>query len=193
MSTKYIVDNLRGQTINGESILPKYKVYTALLTQIGVDDPKTITGGSVREGVSYQLLDVFDRGTWDFSNVGGPVHPEYYSFVATSNKEPNSWDGVGMLGYNTAAPIVTVLENTIGNIWFTYDGVGNYSIYSNGLFTENKTTFSIILMGDDLENGYLCRGYMSEPNSCGIVTGDISTPYNDVLYWKTPIEIRVYN
>ena len=48
-------------------------------------------------------------------------------------------------------------------------------------------------MGDELSNGYLCKGYMGEPNSCGITTGDISTPYNDVLNWKTPIEIRVYN
>jgi hypothetical protein len=30
-TTKYIVDNLSGQTINGEPILRPYKVYTALL------------------------------------------------------------------------------------------------------------------------------------------------------------------
>ena len=35
MSTKYIVDNVSGQTINGVSILRPYKVYTALITQSG--------------------------------------------------------------------------------------------------------------------------------------------------------------
>jgi hypothetical protein len=48
-------------------------------------------------------------------------------------------------------------------------------------------------MGDDLANGYLCKGYMQEPNSCSIITGDISSTIDGVLNWKTPIEIRVYN
>lgn len=165
-----------------------YKVYTALLTQSGVDNQQNITSGILTKGVTYRI----ESGDGDYSNVGAPNNNEYTYFVATADAEPTTWGLLG-LSYNTGAPVVTVLENTIGNVWFTYDGVGNYSIYSDGLFTENKTTFSIILMGDDLSNGYLCKGYIQEPNSCSIVTGDISTNYDDVLYWKTPIEIRVYN
>lgn len=184
MATKYIVNNVTGQTINGESILPKYKVYTALLTQSGVDDPTTITGGSVTEGVSYLLLDVFDGGTWDFSNVGGPVHPEYYSFVSTSNEEPNSWDGVGMLGYNTAAPIVTVLENTIGNIWFTYDNIGTYLVNSNGLFTTDKTWAQSTVINTNPE---FCIFNLGNDLVIEILSG------NDGSLSNTSIEIRVYN
>lgn len=38
-TTKYIVNNVSGQTINGESVQRPYKVYTALLTQEGTNDP----------------------------------------------------------------------------------------------------------------------------------------------------------
>jgi len=169
-----------------------YKVYTALLTQSGGADVQYIYTGLLTIGVTY-LINVNDVGG-DFTNVGAPNNNVGTSFVATGTT-PNSWgDNLNVeLEYNTGAPVVTVLENTIGNIWFTYNVVGGYSIYSNGLFTENKTTFSIILMGDELSNGYLCKGYIQEPNSCGIVTGDISASYDNVLNWKTPIEIRVYN
>jgi hypothetical protein len=169
-----------------------YKVYTALLTQSGGADVQYIYTGLLTIGVTY-LINVNDVGG-DFTNVGAPNNNVGTSFVATGTT-PNSWgDNLNVeLEYNTGAPVVTVLENTIGNIWFTYDVVGGYSIWSDSLFTENKTTFSIILMGDDLGNGYLCKGYTQEPNSCGIVTGDISTSYDNVLNWKTPIEIRVYN
>jgi hypothetical protein len=139
------------------------------------------------------LINVNDVGG-DFTNVGAPNNNVGTSFVATGTT-PNSWgDNLNVeLEYNTGAPVVTVLENTIGNIWFQYSSVGNYNIWSDSLFTENKTTFSIILMGDDLASGHLCKGYIQEPNSCGIVTGDISATIDDVLTWKTPIEIRVYN
>ena len=176
---------------------PNYKVYTALLTQSGGDDPQSIDTGALTIGVTYYINN--DSPGMDFTNVGAPNNIAGVStyFVATGTT-PNSWgagEGTmnGTLTFNTGAPVVTVLENTIGNIWFTYNDVGNYRIFSDGLFTENKTTFSIILMGDELSNGYLCKGYIGEPNSCSIVTGDILTPYDSVLNWKTPIEIRVYN
>lgn len=204
MTTKYIVNNVNRQTISGDITIDgnviingttntrPYNVYSSLLTQIGGSVQLTISRGVVEKGVTYSVLAKNPFTAWDFTNVGGPIYPENYSFVATSSDAPNNY-GNASLHYNTGAPVVTVLENTIGNIWFTYDTVGNYSIYSNGLFTENKTTFSIILMGDDLASGYLCRGYIKEPKSCGIVTGDILTSYDDVLNFKTPIEIRVYN
>ena len=43
MSTKYIVNNLPNQTIDGNEIQTvKYKVYTALLTQSGTASPTAI-------------------------------------------------------------------------------------------------------------------------------------------------------
>lgn len=42
----------------------------------------------------------------------------------------------------TNAPVATVLENTIGNIVWTRDDVGQYTGTLNGAFTVNKTTVS---------------------------------------------------
>ena len=172
---------------------PTYKVYTALLTQNGGDDVQSFSenGDPLTIGMTYFIEDNAGSG-WDFTNIGAPNNNIGTYFIATGTV-PNSWGIDGMLVGNNGAPKATVLENTIGNIWFTYLGVGNYQANSNGLFIENKTTFSIILMGDDLQTGYLCKGYIQEPTICGIVTGDISTSYDNILNWKTPIEIRVYN
>ena len=138
MRTKYIIDNLSGQTINGNPIDPKYKVYTALLTQSGGTGPSMLNDEPLTIGVTYQITDQGGSG-WDFTNVGAPNNNENTYFVATGTT-PNSWGDLGVsLNFNTGAPVVTVLENTIGNIWFTYNVEGNYNINSNDLFTATKT------------------------------------------------------
>jgi hypothetical protein len=176
-----------------------YKVYTALLTQSGGDDPGSISSGPVTAGVTYKIVVSSLVEPWDFSNVGGPVYPETYTFVATASNVPNSWAGVDDLNYNNGAPVVTVLENTIGNIWFTYQGTGDYWINSNGLFTIDKT-WGIS------ENVYATTAGIIEPLVID-VSGQSGTslPDNidirlqggdfggDSLLNKTPIEIRVYN
>ena len=207
METKYIVNNVTGQTITGDLTINgnvtitgttntrPYKVYTALLTQSGGDDPKTITGGTVTVGVTYQLGGISPIGSWDFSNVGGPIYPDTYTFVATASEEPNSWVGVDDLNYNTAAPVVTVLENTIGNIWFTYNNMGHYSIYSDGLFTSNKT-FNIIGKASDgdstVNSGYASTQWYST-NIVDIAVSGFDYIVLDNALNITPIEIRVYN
>jgi hypothetical protein len=173
----------------------KYKVYTALLTQSGTDDPLDQTSGTFTIGVSYRIGGYIAGD--DFSNIGGPgvgVDGQWDGqwFVATGTTPLNYTNGT-LIQYNTGAPVVTVLENTIGNVWFTYNSAGSYSIFSNGLFIENKTVFNISLTGDDISTGYICLGYVQEPDSCSITTGDISSSSDDVLIWPTPIEIRVYN
>ena len=116
-----------------------YKVFTALLTQSGVWDQQLINSGDLIIGVTYRI----SFGTpgiilGDFTNVGAPNNEIGTSFVATGIT-PNSWGTDIVLLYNTGAPVATILENTIGNVWFTYWAVGNYIINSNDLFTSNKT------------------------------------------------------
>lgn len=167
-----------------------YKVYTALLTQSGGDNAQVLEGGPLTKGVSY----VFDyaEGTWDFTNVGGPKYPDTTPFVATENQEPINWANTGLL-FNTGAPVVTVLENTIGNIWFTYSSPGTYDIKSDALFTNNKTTFSINLTGGDVGTGYVCLGEFNGDSILRITTGSPEGgEIDDVLSHTTPIEIRVY-
>ena len=190
--------------LDGSGNLPSpygrpYKVYTALLTQNGGSNPQSIGSGPMQHGVTYYFTEFgLPIEPWDFSNVGGPVYPNTNSFVATSTATPNSY-GTANMGYNTGAPVVTVLENTIGNIWFDYIGPGQYFIISDGLFTIHKT---LGLAGTTFDGANAvtepvvisCNGVLGcdPPNSIDLrlIGGD----YNgDSLLSDTPIEIRVYN
>lgn len=118
---------------------PTYKVFTALLTQSGVDDPDTLSSGTLTKGVSYQFSGTGGTDV-DFSNLGvtNPVNGEW--FIATQTAAPINWDG-WTVSYNIGAPVANVLENTIGSIYFEYANVGNYIVNSlTNLFTSNKTT-----------------------------------------------------
>jgi len=90
--------------------------------------------------------------------------------------------------------VATVLENTIGNVWFTYDSVGNYSLNSSGLFLTQSQNFFLItptwLVGD--AGGYPEMQY-GGINSALVLTYDNGQSGSDDLLNNTPIEIRVYN
>jgi len=102
---------------------------------------------------------------------------------------------------STSAPVATVLENTIGNITYMYDGPGYYFISSSGAFTLNKST---VILGALIDNGdYSTPGYYTARFYDGTNTPSTSTielrtngygpaAANNCLY-ETPIEIRVYN
>jgi hypothetical protein len=158
-----------------------YKVYTALLTQSGVDDPKYTQSGGLDIGVTYYIDD--NAGSPDFTNVGAPNNNVGTYFVATGTT-PTSWGEAG-LSYNSGAPVATVLENTIGNIWFTYDDIGGYSVNSDGLFTLNKTYFQDVVLNN--APTFLIVN-ISNDNNIELTTGG-----NDGELLQTPIEIRVYN
>ncbi len=184
----YTIDDIRG-----------YKVFTALLTQSGGDFLDQLDYSSptqnVTKGVTYNIATT-DIGA-DFTNVGAPNNEEGTYFVAINNEIPNSWgESEGSaLTFNTGAPVATVLENTIGSVWFTYTDIGVYVINSNGLFIDNKTT---VLMPNGYQNNpYYAIGVQYEDINIGRITTSESTDgsntaVNGVLS-KTPIEIRVYN
>jgi hypothetical protein len=195
-TTKYIVNNVTGQTINGESILPKYKVYTALLTQSGGDGPQSIYEGELTIGVTYFINGSAILDGCDFTNVGAPNNESGTYFVATGTT-PNWGNTVNpdMLTYNNGAPVVTVLENTIGNIWFERGGVGYYNVFSgpDPLFPIGKTVYFLGSVGDDPASpsyGFLRSG---GEDSCRILTQDFTNTDQDSMLNNTPIEIRVYN
>lgn len=210
METKYIVNNLAEQTIDGDVIINgnftitgttntrPYKVYTALLTQSGGDDIQSIDTGTITIGVTYRIANLSPG--MDFTNVGAPNNEIDTYFVATGTT-PASWGsaedtGNSTLEWNTGAPVVTVLENTIGNIWFGYQGTGVYTLNSIGAFPQEKTfiltgvsTLSYIVQGvwndENPTNSVFIGSYTKE----SFVTG---TTENNLLMY-TPIEIRVYN
>jgi hypothetical protein len=170
-----------------------YKVYTALLTQIGADEPLGLNTGDLTVGVTYQI--VYESEGMDFTNVGAPNNNLNTYFVATGTT-PNSWGSAEgseyeVLTYNAAAPTVTVLENTIGNIYWTYDSAGVYSANFVGAFPELKT---FILTPSNGYDSAVLQGGGGEPyniyrvsnDKCAVLTTDGSLN-------NTPIEIRVYN
>jgi hypothetical protein len=166
---------------------PKYKVYTALLTQSGGDNTQSYYGGeSLTIGTTYRITGIDDG---DFTIVGAPNNNINTQFVATGTT-PN-WGTLGenVLEYNTGAPVATVLENTIGNIWWSYNGVNQFEAKSNDLFTEDKTILFIQGSndGDTSSASILNNLYHIDSDTINCIVslgGNLN---------KTSIEIRVYN
>lgn len=171
-----------------------YKVYTALLTQSGGDSGASGYGFSLVVGVTYSI-EVND-GSGDFTNVGAPNNNVGTKFVATGTT-PSSWGNSGEveLGYNTGAPIATVLENTIGNIYYQYSGTGSYDINTEPevLFPLGKTTSFISSVGDDLyAAAYVFLRHLAGDRMTILTQGVDMLDANNQLN-NTTIEIRVYN
>jgi len=177
-----------------DSIVAPYKVFTALLTQAGGDDPSSISGTPLTVGVSYKITDAnpgYVLG--DFTNVGAPNNEIGTTFIATGTG-PNSWGTNISLTYNTGAPLATVLENTIGNIWFDYGSVGSYGIFSSSLFTINKTTLITGPLNNNDADGYFLL--YTQTNSGGEMYLNLlnaATSPVDGLGSDLLIEVRVYN
>jgi hypothetical protein len=82
-----------------------------------------------------------------------------------------------------------VLENTLGNIWFTYGDETEAFIVSDGLFLQNKTVvFYTPYSGMNSDVTPLVLFYRQDDNTIEIETGDGIS-----FLTLSPIEIRVYN
>lgn len=179
------------QFIDSRIPAPTYKVYTALLTQSGGDAEANLDGdgGEIEKGFTYTISanpDNYDLTIYGASNneVGTIFVSNQTIFLSyTSSLE---------LSYNEGAPVVTVLENTIGDIWFTYVGVGVYRINNlEDLFLTNKTFISNkSIVGDNSGSFWSIE---NDSNSMLIGTLDSSGINIDSLISNHPIEIRVYN
>ena len=181
-SAAYTLDDLKG-----------YKVFSALLTQSGGDssgqanfenqDPLII-------GQSYYITDNFtlDNGGTDFTVVGSSGNEEGTWFIATGTT-PVWGTSNGSVNYNQGAPVATVLENTLGDVYFTYYGEGTYICHSDYLFTDNKTG---VLFGQTNTAVAITKMYQAAQDQVWIeIFRNIDT-YRDDLLNNTLIEIRVY-
>jgi len=195
-TTYRCMDNSTGAAV-WELYLPpaKYTVFTALLTQSGSrGDITDICAGALEIGVTYLIN---NNISGDFRNVGAPNNDNGTYFMATGTT-PTSL-GISALcdtlTYVPDAPKAIVLENTIGNVWFTYANTGFYEIGSDDLFTAAKT--SVIMatpheQGDPLTPRTYTTQYQQE-DLIYLYTFSLSpSPRNDALN-DTFIEIRVYN
>lgn len=169
-----------------------YKVFTALITQSGTGDaPATIFGdGSIIKGNSYYILE--NPNNENLTLVGAPNNSPGTFFIATETVSGKYSPNV-RLDYNEGSPTAIVLENTLGGVAFGYISNGRYSVNSNGLFKEDKTTISIDAFGQDGNSPGLAvigNTTLNDENKFTIVCskgGEV-----DGVLQKTRIEIKVY-
>ena len=172
-----------------------YKVFTALLTQSGGDDLQfkyigTEYGNLLTIGITYKIV---DNDTTDFTNVGAPNNNVGTSFIATGTIPLNqNANGQTYVSYNAGAPVVTVLENTIGNIWFTYNNVGSYRVNSSNLFTTFKT---ILQSNKNKDQSGIDLDWLATDiiNIFAYDGGSLSDGILNNNAFLSFIEIRVYN
>lgn len=149
-TTKYLVDNLSAQTINGNvtingnlnvtgttTTVNPIGTYKALLTQTGAIGATTIGGfnGAFIIGETYTITDYVSGD--DFSNianvVSGTINQTNCEFIATG-QTPTNWDNGSTLS-SSGNLIATVLENNLGyNISWEMNplgGAGNYFGYNS--------------------------------------------------------------
>jgi hypothetical protein len=170
-------------------IASPYKVFTALLTQSGTSVGDDQNNGTVLKGRTYQIIDNYNG---DFSNVGAPDNNIGTYFIATSTAIPNSYGGAA-LAFNTGAPIANVLDNTIGNIWFTIVADGQYLIYKENNFDQTNTA---IFIGPPTWDGgdFYFQSGPDGINPLILTSKFLPTGLNiNGAFQNTPIEIRVYN
>jgi hypothetical protein len=175
-----------------------YKVYTALLTQSGGDDPDSLFGGqgSILDfGQTYFIASNPDN--YDLTIYGAANSNVGTYFVCNDPTSPVLvYTDSLQLDVNYGAPLVTVLENTIGNITWRYISEGIYKAVSTGNFTANKTVV-FISSGSNYSNlpSFYPTTDTENNDQLFISTAAIENPPNyntDGSLFNTPIEIRVY-
>jgi hypothetical protein len=186
-TTKYIVNNLSGQTITNEPILRPYKVYTALLTQSG-DGTNTQTTGPLIIGTRY-IITTYEIGD-DFTSVAnvisGDINTDNCEFIAIGTTPDNYLNGSTLT--DTGAPVATVLENTIGNIVWTRFEMGEYGCTLTGAFTKDKT-FLTICSNEVTKYKF----EKDDDDNISLGSANYANGKGDNRLINTSIEIRVYN
>lgn len=112
------------------------------------------------------------------NNIETPKYKVYSALLNQTGEDP---------------PVATVLENTIGNIWFTYNYKGNYTISCDNLFIENKTFFLSQTTIDNTPQTISIVIRREDNNNSIIKTILEGSGEDDNWLNNTPIEIRVYN
>ena len=121
-----------------------------------------------------------------------------WNYLGTTLKEFKS----KLLGYRTYTALLTqtgttpptavVLENSLGEITFTYDGVGFYTMHSaTNAFTENKTISLNTVSSDPGNPAFITTRWCSSSEYCIQMFKTDADGYNGLV--NATIEIRVYN
>jgi len=141
--------------------------------------------------VLQKVFDYFTKvsavftGTVDFTNAtvtGASSYKVYSALLSQSGLD--------------SAPTAVVLENTLGDIVFTYQDAGRYSIiFDTGEFTILKTSININYVntsGDGEFRAFVMCG-REDDQTLRLRTYDASLTLGNSLLSNHFIEIRVYN
>jgi hypothetical protein len=94
-------------------------------------------------------------------------------------------------------PVATVLENTIGNITWTYLGTGSYAGNLISAFPLNKTYFSVNnrFSDDSGASAYDAFLFRGDDDFFALTLWSNGTPSDNLIFSGVPIsiEIRVYS
>ena len=188
-----------------EANVAPYTVFTALVKQEGSDSPNNVGAeGPVTLGVTYYISD--NSNDVDLTVFGAPNSNIGTYFICTTAGTLQNDSGI-LLQYNNATPVVTVLENTIGNIWFGFNTDGGYTINSDGLFTSLKTFINGAMLGPvycisnmlvQSSGASTDRAYFFNYEEGVTTTIQLNTTRGgsgafDVITTPICVEIRVYN
>lgn len=126
------------------------------------------------------------------------------NITSTTKGEKGDASSAATLGYKvytalltqtgTNAPTAIILQNTLGILSYSYDGVGLYTIVSFGLFTLNKTGIlkgSVTNNSDPSFEGSFTT-LVSDTNTITLRTASSSLSLSNDCMLDTLIEIRVY-
>ena len=194
-NTKYGGVDSTGEFVTINELVPQpYKVYTALLAQSGGDNPDSISGDGGTLDIGYTYVISSNPDNYDLTIYGAPNNDSGTYFTCTNSVLALPYTDSLDIGINYGAPVVTVLENTIGNVWWTWQGKGLFWANSDSLFTRDKTlAFISQSTASERDVPVTAYTYGFGRNSVEIETyGSINEKSDGVLN-KTPIEIRVYN
>ena len=220
MATKYIVDNVTGQTITGDLTINgnlsvtgvttgNLATYKALLTDLGSQTGTTLGGlnDGFIIGETYTITDYVSDD--DFSNIAdvqsGVINTTGCVFIATG-ETPTNWNNGSTL-VSSGNLVVTVLENNLGfDIeWIQeFGGPGIYFGFNSTtgpLYnTFNRNTTFILgggnpnpYYGPNLLETFIGPITLSEKDDAIVVAifdTEILEPVPDSLYYF-PVEIQI--
>ena len=193
-----------------DSVRP-YKVFTTLVSQAGNSQENEVNGSDpIYKGSTYIIVSN-GGGATDLSEFGAPNNDVGTYFICSKDGNVPVIEGGNItLNRNLGAPTAVVLENTIGNIWFTFENDGKYYINSSDLFINYKTFINGAsltsggdrpvfnrMIGESGDGFGVSAGYFFLKSSDSVIKldtlGDAEVFENDIIADSICIEIRVYN
>jgi len=221
MATKYIVDNIPNQTIQGNLTIngdlyitgvttTSMCSYKALLTQTGAIALQTSIAGFGGQFIvgDFYTIDTYVTGD-DFSNVAnvivGNINETGCQFEATGST-PTNWSNGSTLS-SSGGFVINEIENNLGYDlsweWKPFGGVGYYVAVNNatGPLENSFPKLDTQIFCQTTQPWFLAPTYnilpgvvsfMSTNNIININVYDIDLGSNsDDLLYYTPIEIRI--